>query len=114
VLPAQTGSAFDGKGPHSLAITDGEVNFLWWFIQGSIMNPETWEGLMRGGGFCERHAWVHLSIEMAFRDRYLLGPAILYRALIDRFVRALRRRQPVSPAEAGRRLRSKAPASFAR
>jgi hypothetical protein len=83
-------SSSAAKGAHALAITDGEVNFLWWFIQGSIMNPETWDRLMRGGGFCERHAWVHLSAETTFREWYLLGPAILYRALIEQSLRAFR------------------------
>jgi hypothetical protein len=72
-----------------LAITDGEVNFLWSFIQGSVMIPETWEALMRGFGLCERHAWVHLSVEMAFRKRHFLGPVILYRALIDKAAQAV-------------------------
>jgi hypothetical protein len=76
-----------------LAITDGEVNFLWWFIQGSIMNVETWQRLMRAWGFCERHAWVHLSVEMAFRERYLLSPAILYSGLIQQALRAISPRQ---------------------
>src|SRR6266702_3035680 len=109
MLPDETGSAFKAKGLHALAITDGEVNFLWWFIQGSIMNPETWEKLMRGGGFCERHAWVHLSVEMAFREWYLLGPAILYRALIDRSQRAFRQPRPASPARLSRRLNPTGP-----
>jgi hypothetical protein len=65
----------------SLGVTDGEINFLWSFMQGSIAIPETWRALMRGFGFCERHAWIHLGVEMAFRKQYLLGPAILYRAL---------------------------------
>src|SRR6266699_1062624 len=72
----------------SLAITDGEINFLWSFIQGSIMLPETRKALLRGFGFCDRHAWVHLSFEMSFRKQYLLGPVILYRALIEKAVQA--------------------------
>jgi len=74
----------------ALAISDGEVNFLWSFIQGSIMIPETWNALLRGYGFCERHAWVHLSVEMAFRTRHFLAPVILYRALVDKALRAVR------------------------
>jgi hypothetical protein len=58
---------------HALSITNGEINFLWWFIQGSIMNSDTWARLMKSYGFCERHAWIHLSIETSFRDRFLLG-----------------------------------------
>ena len=51
------------------APTDGEINFLWSFIQGSIVTPETWNALLRSYGFCERHAWIHIGIEMSFRDR---------------------------------------------
>ena len=73
----------------SLAITDGAINFLWSFIQGSIMNPDTWNRLLNSYGFCERHAWIYLSIEMSFREQYLLGPTILYQALIERALDAL-------------------------
>jgi hypothetical protein len=74
----------------TLAITDGEINFLWSFIQGSIMIPETWNRLLHGCGFCERHAWIHASVEMSFRYTYLLGPTILYSALIEKFLREVR------------------------
>jgi hypothetical protein len=73
----------------SLAITDGESAFLWSFIQGSIMIPETWNGLLKAYGFCERHSWIHLSVEMSFRDQYLLGPTILYEALVEKALRAI-------------------------
>jgi hypothetical protein len=73
--------------PPTLAATDGEINFLWSFIQGSIMIPESWNRLLRGYGFCERHAWTHVSVEMSFRDTYLLGPTILYSALIEKSLR---------------------------
>jgi hypothetical protein len=72
-----------------LAITDGEVNFLWSFIQGSLANRETWDSLLNSYGFCERHAWIHLSIEAAFREQYLLGPTILYAALIEKALRVI-------------------------
>lgn len=76
-----------------LAITDGEIHFLWWFIQGSIMTPKTRNALLRGYGFCERHAWVHLSVEMSFRKRHFLGPVILYRELIEKSVQAIHARR---------------------
>jgi hypothetical protein len=75
-----------------LGITDGEINFLWSFIQGSIINPETWTSLLNGYGFCQRHAWVHFSVETAFRERYLLGPTILYAALVERALSAVHAR----------------------
>jgi hypothetical protein len=79
----------------SLAITDNEVHFLWWFIQGSIMTPETRNALLHGFGLCERHAWVHLSVEMSFRKRHFLGPVILYRALVERSLRAFQARERI-------------------
>jgi hypothetical protein len=72
--------------------TDGEINFLWSFIQGSIMIPETWNALLRSRGFCARHAWIHIGVEMSFREEYLLGPAILYAGLIDEALNVMRSR----------------------
>jgi hypothetical protein len=69
------------------------------------MNPDVWYQLMRAWGFCDRHAWVHLNVEMAFRQRYLLGRAILYLALIDRGVRAVAPRPLASRSRIGLRLR---------
>ena len=92
-----------------LAITEGEINFLWSFMQGSIMIPETRNALLRGYGFCERHAWVHISVEMSFRDRYLLAPAILYKALIDKSLRALRAPRRASFRSVMRQLRAEGP-----
>jgi hypothetical protein len=81
--------ASGASGPDLWAPTDGEINFLWSFIQGSIMIPETWNALLRSYGFCERHAWIHISIELAFRDEYLLGPMILYAELIEKALHAI-------------------------
>ena len=73
----------------SWPLSDGAVHFFYWFIQGSIMFPDTRDALRGSWGFCERHAWACLSVEMAFRDRFLLGPAILYEELLERAVRHL-------------------------
>jgi hypothetical protein len=78
---------------NKLAPTRAEINFLWSFIQGSITVPETWNTLLRSYGLCERHAWMHLSIEMSFRDEYLLGPTILYAELIEKALCAASRPQ---------------------
>lgn len=102
-------NAVDAREPRDLAITDGEVNFLWSFIQGSIMIPETWNALLRANGFCERHAWVHLSVEMSFRKQHFLGPVILYRGLIDKSLQAVQTRQSGSLRSPMRRLRSAGP-----
>jgi len=99
----------DARRLQELAITEGEINFLWSFMQGSIMIPETRNALLRGYGFCERHAWVHISVEMSFRDRYLLALAILYRALIEKSLRALRAPRRASFRSVVRRLRAAGP-----
>ena len=88
---------FGASGPEPLAATDGEINFLWSFIQGSIMIPETWNALLRNYGFCERHAWIHIAVEMSFREEYLLGPTILYSALVERSLRAVSTRRIIGP-----------------
>jgi hypothetical protein len=71
------------------ALSDGEVNFLWWFMQGSIMDLEVRRALWDGWGLCERHAIGWLTVEAAFRRRYLHGPAIVYAELIARAREAL-------------------------
>lgn len=70
-------------------LTDGEVHYLYWFIQGSIMNIDTRWALRRAWGLCERHAWAALAVEMAFRSDYVLGPAILYVDLLERCLAAV-------------------------
>ena len=101
---AKRGSSGD-VGRDLVAITEGEVNFFWSFIQGSLVNPETWNRLLHSYGFCERHAWIHMSIEMAFRDEYLLGPTILYGALIEKALSALRIVPRIGGYSIERRLR---------
>jgi hypothetical protein len=90
----------------TLAITDGEINFLWSFIQGSIVIPENWDWLLRGYGFCERHAWTHVSVEMSFRDTYLLGPTILYSALIEKSLQIVRTAWRTNTYSVARKLRA--------
>jgi hypothetical protein len=102
------GEAVCRSETQQLAISDGEINFLWSFIQGSIMNPETRNALLRGFGFCERHAWVHLSVEMAFRKRHFLGPVILYRALIEKAVHTCQA-QGLGSRRVVRQLRARGP-----
>lgn len=65
-------------------LSSGEVNFLWWFIQGSIMDADVRARLRAGWGLCERHTAAWLAVEAAFRHRYLHGPAVLYADLMQR------------------------------
>jgi hypothetical protein len=60
------------------------VNFLWWFMQGSLMDADVRRALWRGWGMCERHALAWLQVEAAFRRGYLHGPAIVYAELMER------------------------------
>lgn len=93
----------------ALALTDGEIHFLWWFIQGGIMTQETWDALLRGFGFCERHAWAHLNVEMAFREEHLLGPVILYRGLIEKALQAIQPHHKIWPGLHARQLQAAGP-----
>jgi hypothetical protein len=102
-------NAADESEPQRIAVTDGEIHFLWWFIQGSIMTPETRNAVLRGFGFCERHAWAHLRVEMAFRKRHFLGPVILYRALAEKSVQTFRARPHIALGSPLRHLQAAGP-----
>jgi hypothetical protein len=67
----------------------GEIHYLYWCIQGSIMIPETRHALRRAWGFCERHAWAALLVETAFRSNFMYGPAILYEDILGLAIPAL-------------------------
>lgn len=93
----------------SLSLSNGEIHFLWWFIQGSIMSPATRERLWRGWGMCDRHSWAFLAIEAAFRGGYLLGPAVLYEDLMGRAERIVTSRGVAGARGLARRLRERGP-----
>lgn len=65
----------------------GEIHYLWWYIQGSIMNPATRRKLHNAWGFCERHAWIAMLVEASLRHCFLMGPALVYEELM-RFAQA--------------------------
>lgn len=88
---------------------DGEVHYAYWFMQGSIMTPEVRHALRQGWGFCERHAWGELAVEMRFRMVLLLGPVILYEDLIGRGLAAFPRFGPFRAKRLRHRLRPQAP-----
>jgi hypothetical protein len=67
-------------------LSDGEIHFLWWFIQGSIMNPFTRQRLHKAWGLCGRHAWAFICVEGELRHAWMHGPAILYEDLMERVV----------------------------
>jgi len=76
-------------------LSGGEIHYIWWFIQGSIMVPSVRHQLRKAWGLCERHAWGTLLAEASFRHGYLHGPAILYEDILESAVRALRSRGPL-------------------
>lgn len=91
------------------AISDGELHFLWHFIQGSIMEHEVRESLLRAWGMCQRHTFAFLSIDAALRRGYLHGPAILYQAIMERAVAALNAYSPLHRRPITHALRATGP-----
>jgi hypothetical protein len=92
-----------------LELSPGEIHFLWWFIQGSIMNPDTRARMRKAWGFCERHAWGWMAIEAAFRSGYMHGPAVLYEDLMERAVMFFEVSGPMQHSRVRRSLREKGP-----
>jgi Kef-type K+ transport system membrane component KefB len=70
-------------------LSDGDIHYVWWLVQGSVMEPDVRWRLRRAWGMCERHTWGALATEAAFRHSYFHGPAILYQDLMERALRAL-------------------------
>jgi hypothetical protein len=96
--------------PHShnvFLLSPGEIHFLWWFIQGSIMNPSTRDRLRKAWGLCERHAWGWMVVEAAFRGGYMHGPAVLYEDLMGLAVAVFEMQGPIQHGRLRRRLRRK-------
>jgi len=91
------------------SLSEGEIHYLWWFIQGSIMDPDVRARLRRAWGFCGRHAWGALAVEAAFRPNFLHGPALLYEDLMGRALRAFETAGPWEARRMARRLRATGP-----
>ncbi|CAB3793648.1 hypothetical protein LMG28688_03781 [Paraburkholderia caffeinitolerans] len=77
-VPAPSGLA----PPSALTLSDGEVDFLWWFIQGSIMDADVRARLNAHWGMCARHALAFFCVEAAFRPHLIHGSTILYNELM--------------------------------
>ena len=97
------------SNPEPFSLSDGEIYFLWWFIQGSIMSPMTRERLWNGWGMCERHAWAFIAVETAFRGDYLMGPAILYEDLMHRAMIKFSSRSLLKPWRVQKGLNARGP-----
>jgi hypothetical protein len=87
----------------------GEVHFLWFFIQGSIMVPDTRARLRRAWGMCQRHSFTFLAVDAAFRHGYLHGPALLYEDLMGRALAAFNLHGPLQEIRVAYRLRNTGP-----
>lgn len=90
-------------------LSGGEIHYLWWFIQGSIMFPHTRFQLRKAWGFCERHAWGAILVEASFRHGYMHGPAILYEDLLGPAVQAANLQGPLKNLRLLKNLRNKGP-----
>jgi hypothetical protein len=95
--------------PEPFQLSPGEIHFLWWFIQGSIMNPSTRHRMRKAWGFCERHAWGWMAVEAAFRSGYMHGPAVLYEDVMGLASTAFKMHGPAQHGRLKRRLRQKGP-----
>jgi hypothetical protein len=90
-------------------LSDGEIHYLYWFIQGSIMVPDIRWRLRYAWGMCERHAWEALAVETAFRPTFLHGPAVLYQDLMERAQAAFKLVGPRKVLRLARALRPTGP-----
>jgi hypothetical protein len=93
VLPASQ----DLPGANPLAITNGEVNFIRAFINDGSIDADSWRQMMGRWGYCERHAWVSLNVEMSLLHGFCVRSADLYVHLLQRAIAAL------APGASGRR-----------
>jgi hypothetical protein len=73
------------------ALEPVEVEHLWWFADGAIMQAPVRRDLWRSWGLCGRHAWAYAVTECELRYQPL-GAAILYLDLLERALRLLGRR----------------------
>ena len=90
-------------------LSDGEINFLWSFMDGSIMVPETRWRLRHAWGMCQRHSFGWVAMEATLRHGFLMGPAVLYEDLMERAAQAFRLRGPGKAPRLARRLRERGP-----
>lgn len=91
------------------SLSNGEVHYLWWYIQGSIMSPFVREKLRKAWGMCTRHAWAAIFVESSYRSGYLHGPAVLYEDLMGRAAKAFEMKGPLRLKRAVHKLRNRGP-----
>jgi 8-oxo-dGTP pyrophosphatase MutT (NUDIX family) len=72
-----------------LEITDGEVNFIQGFVHDGSIGAECGLQLVRYWGYCERHAWVSLAVEMSLLHGFCSRSATLYTDVLRQGIAAL-------------------------
>jgi len=92
-----------------IKLSDGEIHFLWHFIQGSIMIPETRWSLRRNWGMCDRHSFGFIAVEAAYRCGYLHGQAVLYKDLMERAAAVFKAPAPLQAVNVVLKLRETGP-----
>lgn len=102
----QTKEPSNGAG---FQLSGGEIHYLYWFIQGSIMVPHIRQRLRRAWGFCDRHAWGYLLVEAAFYRGYMHGASLLYEDLLFRALSVFNLGDPFKYWRLQRRLERKGP-----
>lgn len=75
--------------PTEMPLSDGEVDFLWWFIQGSLMDADVRARLHLHWGLCARHSLAFFVVESSLRPHLIHGCTILYNELMRRAVKHL-------------------------
>jgi hypothetical protein len=81
--------AGNAESARTFVLSNGEVDFLWWFIQGSIMDPGVRVRLYAHWGLCSRHSLAFFVVEAAFRPHLIHGCTILYGELMRRAIQVL-------------------------
>jgi hypothetical protein len=76
-------------GAPPFTISDGEVNCILGFLHDGSIAAEPWHRLMGAWGYCERHAWTSLVIEMAMLKGFVSRSAFLYFDLLQQAVDVL-------------------------
>ena len=89
----------DGAPP--FAISDGEVNCILGFLHDGSIAAEPWHRLMGAWGYCERHAWASLAIEMVVLKGFVSRSAFLYFDLLQQAVAVLGARTRHAKRNAG-------------
>jgi hypothetical protein len=106
LLPPSADALDDAR---SLAISDGEANCILGFIHDGSIAAEPWHRLMGGWGYCERHAWASLAVEMSALEGFVSRSAFLYFDLLRQAVGILAPQTSRNQRATARRLAERNP-----